>query len=318
MRASIITIGNFDGVHIGHRAIIERSRQLGDECELPVVVLTFEPHPASVLRPDSHPRKLTDLSRKITLLRSAGADEVIVLEPTSELLSLTPELFLQKIVDQHRPAALVEGNDFRFGQNRLGDIHALGAIGKQMGFDVHVVDPVTVQLHDQLLATASSSLVRWLLNHGRVEDASRCLERPYGLTGAVVRGRQRGRTMSVPTINLDPAATEGRVVPANGVYLGWVWVDRDTAYPAAISVGNQATFGSADRVIEAHLLGFDGDLYDQSVQVTFVSWLRDQLVFPDSNHLLGQLKRDIAQARCWQQSIEADGAPEIGRNLAFN
>jgi len=251
-------------------------------------------------------------------LQSAGADEVIVLEPTHALLSLTPEQFLEQVVGQYGPAAVVEGSDFRCGQDRLGDMNTLGALGKQMGFEVYVVNPVEVQLKDQLLVTVSSSLIRWLLDHGRVEDAACCLSRSYELSGRVVAGNQYGRTMRVPTVNLDPATLEGRVVPADGVYVGEVRSEGGILYPAAISIGDRSTFGQSPRVVEAHLLGFEGDLYDRWVTLTFGGWLRDQQRFPDPVHLRQQLERDIKRIHDWPLATSLGTNPGTGQGLALN
>jgi len=304
--SSIITIGNFDGVHLGHCAIIGDARRLGDHHSLEVIVLTFDPHPVTVLRPGTCPCVLTDCSEKVQALQAAGADKVVVLKSEPELLSLSPEQFLKNIVDQHQPFAMVEGIDFRFGKNRSGDINSLRSVGQQLGFEVHMVDPVEVVLNDQIVTVVSSSLVRWLIAQGRVEEAARCLGRSYELSGSVVGGEKRGRTMRVPTVNLNPKSIQGRSVPADGVYVGAVRLEDESSHLAAISIGCQPSFAGTERVVEAHLLEFDRDLYGQAIKVGFGKWLRDQQRFPDQNRLRDQLQRDMNQVRFWQKTCMVD------------
>ena len=296
---SIITIGNFDGVHLGHQAILKRARELGDQHGVPVRVITFDPHPAAVLRPGSQPLALSNHSEKDGALKATGADEVAVLPVTSDLLSLSADAFVEQMVDRYSPIAVVEGVDFRFGKERQGDVTTLAQQGKRLGFEVAVIDGVEVSLCDQTVVVASSSLVRWLLGYGRVADAARCLGGAYTLTGEVVTGDQRGRSIGVPTINLDAESLRGRAVPCEGVYGGSVQLTDGSVYPAAISIGCQPTFGCDGRIVEAHLLGYEGDLYGQTVAVGFGRWLRDQQAFPGVDTLRDQLGRDVAQVNQW-------------------
>ncbi len=318
--ASVITIGNFDGVHLGHRAIVERARAHADRLKAPgsaggsathgtdgssdvqVVALTFDPHPARILRPDAEPATLTPIARRVALLESLGVDRVVVLESTPDLLGQSPREFIEHIVDEHGAVAVVEGPDFRFGRDRAGDIDLLRTLSQSHGFDVEIVEPVETALNDQLLATVSSSLVRTLLTHGRVADAARCLGRPYDIEGVVTRGEQRGRTIGVPTANLDPAALDGVAVPGNGVYAGRVTLPDGMTHAAAISVGPKPTFNGRQRVVEAHLLDCDADLYDRPIRVKFEKWLRDQQPFPGIDALKAQLARDIDATRAWSGS----------------
>jgi len=296
---SIITIGNFDGVHRGHRAILKRARELGDRHGVPVRVITFDPHPAAVLRPGSQPLALSNHSQKDEALKAAGADEVRVLAATSDLLSLSAGAFIEQMVDRYRPIAVVEGVHFRFGQGRKGSVTTLQQQGKRLGFEVAVVEQVEVSLCDQTVVAASSSLVRWLLGYGRVADAVRCLGGPYTLAGEVVAGDQRGQSIGVPTINLDAESLRGRMVPCEGVYGGSAQLTGGSVYPAAISIGCQPTFDCDGRIVEAHLLGYEGDLYGQTVAVSFGRWLRDQQAFPNVDTLRDQLGRDVAQVSQW-------------------
>lgn len=296
---SIITIGNFDGVHLGHREILKHARGLGDRHGVPVQVITFDPHPAAVLRPGSQPLALSNRTEKDEALKAAGGDEVVVLPATNDLLSLSADAFIERMVDQHSPIAVVEGVNFRFGKGRKGSVATLAQQGERLGFEVAVVEQVEVSLCDQTVVAASSSLVRWLLGYGRVADAARCLGGAYTLTGQVVAGDQRGRSIGVPTINLDAESLRGRVVPCEGVYGGSVQLTDGAIYPAAISIGCQPTFGCDGRIVEAHLLGYAGDLYGQTVAVGFGRWLRDQQAFPGVDALRDQLARDVAQVSQW-------------------
>jgi len=313
---SVLTIGNFDGVHLGHRAILARGRRLAAERQARVIALTFDPHPAAVLRPGSQPPVLSSITRRVEDLMEAGADQVHLLKPTSELLSLTPVGFVDRLVEAFSPVAIVEGPDFRFGKGRAGDIRTLRELGAQRGFEVEAVPGVEVVLSDQLQTVVSSSLVRWLVGRGRVADAAICLGRSYALDAAVVRGEQRGRTIGIPTINLDLEPLADHIFPADGVYAGHATLNADatlntdtdadtdtdatrTTFPAAISVGVKPTFGQRRLTIEAHLLGYTSDepdaLYGRSVRLGFARFLRDQYPFPGPDALVAQLRRDIAR-----------------------
>lgn len=300
----IITIGNFDGVHLGHRAILALAAERARAAGASVKVLTFEPHPASVLRPGHEPPRLSSLDEKRALLKLAGADEVIVLEPTRELLALEPRQFIVKLITEHHPLAFVEGIDFRFGRSRAGDVQTLRALGGELDFETILVPDEEVAMSDHLLAPVSSSLVRWLLSHGRVVDAAIALGRPFSLGGIVVQGDQRGRTLGIPTANLDPAVIAGRAIPMDGVYAGLAETSQGVVKPAAISIGIKPTFAGKARTIEAHLLDYHGDLYGQPITIRFGRWLREQQSFSSLAALKGQLERDVAQV-CELAKLEA-------------
>lgn len=295
-QGSVITIGNFDGVHRGHRAMLVEARQLANELGCQLRAVTFDPHPRQVLTgSDATPRLMT-LDQRVLTLQQAGADSVEVLRPTAELLGTEPEQFMQQMRDRFDARGFVEGHNFRFGKFRRGDVDLLREHGQAMGLRIVVVDPVTLTLENHHQAVVSSSLIRWLLEQGRVVDAALALGRPHALTGTVIRGEQRGRKLGFPTLNLDPAALGSVMLPADGVYAGTATVD-GTSVPAAISVGRKPTFGPHSRVVEAHLLEFDSDLYDQTVTLRFTRWLRDQQPFPSLDALRAQLQRDVAAVR---------------------
>lgn len=293
---SVITIGNFDGVHLGHRGIVSRARQEADRLGARVLAVSFTRHPITVLRPGAAPLKLLDAADKHRLLLDAGADEVVMLDPTPELLAQTPQEFVAGMAAHHSPVLFVEGEDFRFGKDRAGDLDLLASLGASHGFEVVRIAHIETRLHDMLMVRVNSSLVRWLLAQGRVADAAACLGRPYTLKGTVCQGEKRGRTIGVPTANLDTAEFADRVIPAHGVYAGLAVLADGSRFRAAISIGAKPTFGAAAHAIEAHLLQFTGDLYGQRVELLFNRWLRHQQPFAGVEDLRRQLTRDIADA----------------------
>ncbi len=297
MSLTVVSIGNFDGVHIGHRAILGRAVSVARTHGARMVAMTFDPSPAHLLRPGSEPPRLMSLDQRVAALKQAGADEVRILTPTSSFLSHSPDQFVAELVAAEHPVAVVEGQNFRFGKDRVGDIAALRELGQRYGFEAVIVEPVEVVLQDLLTMPVSSTLVRWLVARGRVGDVALCLGQPYAITGRVVRGEQRGRTIGVPTVNLDAEAWASRSVPADAVYGGFVQLADGRRLVAAISVGVKPTFAGRQRVIEAHLLDFTGDLYDQVITIQWTRWLRDQQVFPSIAALSAQLQRDIDHVR---------------------
>ncbi|TVQ55422.1 MAG: riboflavin biosynthesis protein RibF [Phycisphaerales bacterium] len=300
--ATAVTIGNFDGVHEGHAALISTAREAAGN-DGRVVALVFDPHPLTRLRPEAAPARLSTFPQRERRLRELGADEVIQLTPTREFLALEAEDFLDRLVTRFNPVAIVEGDDFRFGRNRVGSVDFLRERADAHGYRVIVVDPVERALRDQSVIRVSSSLIRWLLRYGRVEDAAMLLGRPYELTGCVVQGDQRGRTINVPTANLDHG---DMLLPKDGIYTGRARRVEGEArthvgpwYAAAISIGTKPTFGQHPRICEAHLLDYDGPLddYDWTIELQITHWLRDQLIYRDVQGLTDQLERDIAATR---------------------
>ena len=298
-RPTAITIGAFDGVHAGHAALIRAARDaVGPDGW--VIAAAFFPHPAAVLRPGHAPSLLTAWDARERLLQSLGADEVRRLDPASGILDLTAEAFLRGLVADTHPVAIVEGADFRFGKARGGDVEVLRALGAAMGFRAVIVDDVRIALSDGVEAAASSTLVRWLLQHGRVRDAAIALGRPYTLEGVATQGARRGRQIGMPTVNLASCC----LAPADGVYAGWVAVPDAGRIPAAISVGTNPTFGGGLRTVEAHLIGWrpasgpgsPAHEYGWPVAFEFRHWLRDQGAFGSVDALMDQMRRDLARA----------------------
>lgn len=286
---SILSIGNFDGMHLGHQHLLEYARNLKKSTGAAVAVATFEPHPLTVLRPEIAPPRLTPSQRKRELLAQGGADALVVLPPSSEILGLTAEQFWQILKDEVRPAHLVEGESFFFGKDRAGTIGKLRQWTVGTGISLHIVDAMKVALLNKLLVAVSSSIVRLLLLNGRVRDAAICLGRNYEVEGTVVEGAKRGRAMGIPTANLECV---DQLIPADGIYAGRCTID-GKSWPAAISIGTNPTFGDNPRTVEAHLPGFQGDLYGQSLRLEMIDWIRDQEVFPDIDSLRSRIARDV-------------------------
>lgn len=283
----VLSIGNFDGLHRGHRKIIELAKTLRGPAG--IAIATFEPHPLTVLRPGHAPPRLTPLPLKIELLQEAGVDHVAILPPTSDILNLTAEAFWQILRDDVQPAHIIEGETFNFGKNRGGNIDRLREWSSTSAVRLHIIDAVEVPLLDLKVPAISSSLIRWLVVCGRVRDAAICLGKPYTLQGLVVKGFQRGRTIGVPTANLDCGE---QLLPAEGVYVGRCRVD-GVEYPAAVSIGRLPTFDEDELQIEAHLIGYGGDLYGRTLRVELIDWIRDQVKFRGIEGLKLQLARDI-------------------------
>lgn len=305
---SVVSIGNFDGVHRGHQQLLRRVIELKRSNAAPAaVVITFEPHPLTILRPAHAPPRLTSPARKRELLSAAGVDAMAVLAPSKELLNLTAEEFWQILRDVVRPTHLVEGNSFTFGKGRGGTIQRLREWSSAAGIQLHVVDPVTVPLLNMLEAPVSSSTIRWLLERGRVRDAAICLGRPHELEGLVVPGAQRGRELGTPTANLK---CESQLVPADGVYAGRCIID-GRPWPAAVSIGTNPTFGENPRTVEAHFIGFSGDLYGRTLRLEILDWQREQRTFAGMEALKQWIAHDV-QETLWRQSV--DPARPLARN----
>ena len=286
-----LSIGNFDGLHLGHRRLIDIAKSL--QPSTGVAIATFEPHPLTVLAPEHAPPRLSPTQLKIDLLRAAGVDHLVILPPTPSLLNLTAEEFWHILRDETRPAYLIEGDSFNFGKNRGGNIDRLREWSTGTNIQLRIVDPVQVPLLDLKVTPISSSLVRWLIVGGRVRDAAICLGQPYTLEGTIVKGFQRGRTIGIPTANLDCGE---QLLPAEGVYVGRCNVE-GVDHPAAVSIGRLPTFEEDQLQVEAHLIDFTGDLYGKTLRLQVLDWIRDQRKFPGIQALKTQLARDIEWTR---------------------
>jgi riboflavin kinase/FMN adenylyltransferase len=292
MAPTVVTVGMFDGVHRGHRALLDRVAAEAAARGVPAAAVTFDRHPLAVLRPGSEPPLLTTLDRKVALLGEAGMEVVLVLPFTRELSEVPAEAFATEVLlDALAARAVVVGEHCRFGHRAAGDPALLADLGRPRGIDVVAVP---LQTHDG--EVVSSTRVRSELAAGDVAAAAASLGRPYAVEGVVIEGDRRGRPLlGVPTANLQ--APPGIALPADGVYAGHLTDEADlVARAAAISVGTNPQFGT-DRRVEAHVLDFDGDLYGHQVSVAFAHHLRDQAVFAGTDELAAQIRADIAQAR---------------------
>ena len=288
----VVTVGMFDGVHRGHRALLDRVAAEAAARSLPAAAVTFDRHPLAVLRPGSEPPLLTTLDRKVELLGEAGMATVLVLEFTRELSEVTAEGFAAEVLfDALAARAVVVGENFRFGHKAAGDPALLATLGGPRGIEV-----VAVPLHADGGQVVSSTRVRAELAAGDVAAAAASLGRPYAVEGTVVVGDRRGGpVLGVPTANLG--LPPGIAIPADGVYAGHLTDAADTvARPAAISVGTNPQFGT-ERRVEAHVLDFDADLYGHRVSVAFSHRLRGQGVFAGTAELVAQMRADIDQTR---------------------
>ena len=291
---NVISIGNFDGVHLGHMALLDRARALAGGSQ--VTVVTFEPHPASIVRPDMVPRRLSTSSQRRELLLAAGADEVRELEPTPEFMGLDATSFVNWLRSEIEFDVIVEGADFRFARGRSAGVEELASLGTDRGFRVDLVEEVLVTLEDRTEIGARSSLVRWLLEQGRVVDATKALGRPYRLGGTVVSGDKRGRTLGYPTANLDHG---NQVLPADGVYAGLAHLPDGSTRAAGVSIGSKPTFGTSQRIAEAHLIDHEGALddYGWELEVDLLWWIRGQLRFEDVDQLVSCMRQDCDEAK---------------------
>jgi riboflavin kinase/FMN adenylyltransferase len=296
---SVLSIGNFDGLHLGHQRILETARAIRDAHPgSRLAVVTFEPHPLTVLRPALAPPRLTTPTEKQAMLQTMGVDDYVILPPTREVLDLEAEAFWAILRDEAKPIALVEGGSFNFGKGRRGSIERLKEWSAGTPIELRLIDSVNVTLVDQTQVAVSSSLIRWLIAYGRVRDARVCLGRPYAIAGEVAHGHHRGRSIGVPTANLR---CEDVLIPGDGVYAGRCTID-GKSYAAAVSIGTNPTFRDCRRQVEAHLIGFDGDLYGRTIRIDLLDWLRDQWKYSGVDPLKRQLARDLQETTIRQSS----------------
>ncbi len=294
LRGGILSVGNFDGVHIGHAAMLEMARGEARRRGVKFIIMSFDPHPGTVLRPELPRPMISTLEQRMALLRSHGADALVLIEPTREFLGMSPDDFLGDVVARALGAvAMVEGSNFTFGKGALGDIAMVQRDGARWGIEFLLAPTRQVVLSDLTQVNVSSSLVRWLIAQGRVADAGKCLGRTYGLVGEVVRGEQRGRQIGFPTANVRSE----QLLPAAGVYAGRCRLSDGRETFAAISVGTNPTFAGKNMTVEAFLLDFSGDLYGQPVELLFDRWIRDMWAFSGVEPLVRQIEKDVVAVR---------------------
>jgi riboflavin kinase/FMN adenylyltransferase len=289
---SVVTPGNHDGVHLGHRALIDAAKRTADAHGWQTLGMFFDPHPTAVLAPERAPVLITDIGRRVEIMKGAGCDDVIVLPFDDQFSKMTPNEFVQKVLlDACHARGVVIGPDFHFGHKRSGNIVNLREWSDRAGFSVQVVEPV---MHDGE-AVSSTRIRRVLREEGNVEDAATMLTRLHEVEGEVVRGDQRGRQIGFPTANLAVGAVQ---LPKDGVYAVVARVLDDAGSPllhGVANLGNRPTF-AAGHSVEVHLFGFDGDLYAKRLRIGFVGRIRGERKFEDLNALKSQITLDCDAA----------------------
>jgi riboflavin kinase / FMN adenylyltransferase len=285
-----VAVGNFDGVHRGHQALVAHALTDARRAGGTAVVLTFDPHPSRVLAPERAAATLTTIEQKAELLGRLGVEKLAVLPFTPDVVAQDAEDFVRRILhDMLHASTVVVGASFRFGRGRAGDVALLRRLGGRLGFEVHGMRPV---LHQG--APISSTRVREALARGDASAAAEMLGRPYFIDGEVVRGVGRGRTLGIPTANVAPV---NETLPGNGVYACLLRVDGEAPRPAVTNIGRRPTFGGTETLVEAHVLDFEADLYGRHVRLYFHSRLRAERAFPGPEALVEQIRQDIQKAR---------------------
>ncbi|GBD16643.1 Riboflavin biosynthesis protein RibF [bacterium HR26] len=286
-----LTIGNFDGVHRGHQYLLGRLRERAAEQAVRSLVLTFDPLPAEVLRPQEAPPRLCTLEERVALIGACYIDAVLVLQFDEEFARQTPEAFIEQVVRAAAPVELVVGDDFRFGRGRSGSVDTLRELGVHYGFDVTVVPRVDLDTEP-----ISSTRIRELVSAGSIEIAAELLGRPYSLTGDVIEGHRRGQLLGYPTANLR--LIDRLAVPADGIYVVQVSIDGSPGLlPGMAYIGTRPVFQDQQRAIEVHLLDVTLDLYERRLTVLFVRRLRGDMWFPSVDALIEQMKADERATR---------------------
>ena len=294
--AVVATLGTFDGVHVGHQAVLGRTVMEARRRAVPSAVVTFAGHPAEVLRPESAPLLLTDLDQRLDLIAACGLDTAYLVDFDEEVAGWSAEKFMEDaLVGQLGAVALVVGPDAHFGNRREGNLEFLRAAGPGLGLEVVLVDearemPLTLE-------PISSTAIRRALRGGDVAQAARMLGRLYAVSGEVIMGDQRGRTIGFPTANIS--LSKDRAWPSDGVYAGWFERADGSSHPCAVNIGRRPTFHlhAECSLLEAHLIDFDADLYGESCTVSFVDFLRSERRFDGVESLVAQLKDDIVETR---------------------
>jgi len=295
----VVTMGNFDGIHRGHQEIFRILLREAEENRGTALVITFFPHPLKVLQPERAPRLITCLEDRIELIKCCGVGHILCLPFTEDFAGWDPERFIRDILIQKLGTRKVlVGEDFRFGKNREGNIDLLQQKGKPYGYTVQKIDPVQLDGME-----VSSTRIRQCIQDGLIRESATMLGRPYSISGKVVPGERRGKTLGFPTANL---ATDAELLPPNGVYAVRVILGGNRR-PGVASLGVKPTFSGTQFTIEAHLFDFDEDIYGQSLRIEFVEWIREERYFPDAQTLVHQIDRDAQEAR----RILEEGSPEV-------
>ncbi|MFV0523864.1 MAG: bifunctional riboflavin kinase/FAD synthetase [Acidimicrobiales bacterium] len=290
-----VTIGVYDGVHLGHQLVIRRTRELATERGLATALITFDPHPATVIRPESAPKLLTGLEHKLELVAAQGIDTTVVVPFDAERAAEPAAEFVDElIVGALKARVVVVGGNFHFGRGREGTTELLAELGEKYGFEVHALD--LLEGANGGVQPVSSTAVRRALERSDVTAAAQMLGRPFEIRGPVTEGDRRGRTIGFPTANV--AVPRPLALPADGVYAGWYVRPDGQRWPTAVNVGKRPTFydNAEHSLVEAHLIGFDGDLYGEAARVELLHHLRPEQRFDGIDALAAQLQRDIITA----------------------
>jgi riboflavin kinase / FMN adenylyltransferase len=286
---SLITIGVFDGVHLGHKHLISRLKELASQQGLCTVAITFHKHPQETLTPGSHPPFLSDSTEKAQLLKKQGVNAVIVLNFTPELSRVRARDFVTLLQTRLRMKGLVIGPDFALGHRGEGNIPTLRQLGDEMGFSVTVIPPV--KKNGEII---SSTVIRRAMAEGDMRKVQQLMGRPFSLHGKVIRGKGRGAGLGFPTVNLE--ILPGQALPPDGVYATRAHID-DKSYPSVTNVGMNPTFGNNERTIESYLIDYHDNLYDREVKIDFIYKLRDEIKFDNADDLIKQIFEDIRRTR---------------------
>lgn len=319
-KGCVLTIGNFDGVHVGHQEILDVARQAAEKKDAELIAMTFEPHPVAVLHPEMAPGVLSPLDIKTYLLAKCGVDKVIMLRTNRTLLNLSPEDFAGRfLVENIKPSVVVEGNDFNFGAGRAGTIDTLKNLAAEQTFEISVVTPKKVKLSTGQMVRVSSTMIRYMLEGGHVADAAIALGRPYRIAERIISGRGVGKNLGFPTLNMKKPK---QVIPAEGVYAGFVKIGKvmdntlksKEQIPAVYSIGQARTYGDDfPLLIEAHLLIHDvGDLVGQYMAMDFVQRIRNQRKFKNPEDLSKQIAKDCYQTR---KILDAQGGDFVSEKI---
>lgn len=285
----VLTIGAFDGIHLGHRRLIERTLYTASKIKGQAVVMTFEPHPLKVLYPERALKLITPILEKLRLLEETGIDAVIIYPFSTQFAQTPPEGFVEDVLYKRiRPKKVIVGYNFTFGRNRSGTADVLGELGTNFGFEVEIVPP-----YEKDGKPVSSSWIRQLISEGRIQEANELLGRNFSATGTVIRGRGRGKNLGAPTANL--IVHPDQILPL-GVYAVKVYGITDVPMPGVANIGRKPTFGEENVTFEIHIIGFSGDLYGKELRVEFLAKIREERAFPNIKDLSFQIQRDIEQA----------------------
>jgi len=289
IKPPILTLGNFDGVHLGHQMILERVRMRAQELDCPSVVYTFEPHPLKVVAPHKSPPLITTFEEKVRLIAQFGIDYLICAHFTKEFASQHPRRFVKEVlVDGLSVKEVWVGHDYAFGRGKKGTVGYLKELGKEFGFGVHITPA-----YKRGGGVVSSSRVRGLIQKGRMEEVAVLLARYYSVTGRVVKGRDRGKALGFPTANI---MANSELLPRRGVYAVFVNLGKRT-YPGVANIGISPTFGEGSLTFEVYILGFKGDIYGKGIKVAFVDRMRDEVRFDTPQLLVERIKDDVERVR---------------------